>query len=101
MSTPRDYAAAVKTSSSTWWITGGEAPGPETDFGMSSTETYTLNSGITPDIVLPIERERHTLIRIDETRYFLSGGKLILENLKVLEINGLSFKVMAGKITDN
>lgn len=70
----RWYAASVMVTDSVWWITGGDRAK-----ATSSTEILTFGG---PDGMpsgskgppLPVAYTRHCVVKVDENRFFLSGG---------------------------
>ncbi|TRY74754.1 hypothetical protein TCAL_06331 [Tigriopus californicus] len=66
----RVYSASAPYSADGWWITGGYH-----DQNSSLLSTEILQSGsFVPGPNLPTPLYQHCLVRIDETRYFLTGG---------------------------
>ena len=67
----RAYSAGVMINDSTWWITGGMMGSPS-----RTTELYDVESQTSTSFVkLPAYTDGHTVIKLNETHYFLCCGE--------------------------
>ncbi|CAM6054068.1 unnamed protein product [Sphagnum tenellum] len=102
----RTYAAAVKLSSTKWWITGGSpGSGP-----VRSTEIFTVGEGFSSFVDLPAINAYHNLVTVNSTHVILVGGHSQYTNASLFNIESETWtalpdtllpvqRVQAGLIT--
>ena len=69
---------AVMIDGNSWWVTGGSKrtvpSNPRTFIRLDTTEIYTAGSGWSAGPDLPYPSSLHCFVKIDEDRYFMTGG---------------------------
>ena len=77
------YASGVMLNDTHWWITGGYNGFLVT----KSTELYNLAAdNFSPFIFLPVVTQDHTILKLDETHFFLCCGEAMAAKSYILDL---------------
>ena len=85
LNTPRFVPTAVALSDSEFWITGGESRNGEL---LDTIEVYSPENGLSfSSIRLPQATRGHSLVKINSTSLFLTGGEGVTESAWILDVS--------------